>query len=267
MDDPDVCLQNLEAAKISIANANAINNSIKENKAIYQKEADAAYEVYQIKLSEQITAQNDVENIKSSQSKYVNCSDGCSWGDWPDGTCQTVCESNMRPKYSEGATINSMKEHESGCCLSKVYSCSCLAPDVNEYNKRISVRDVKRGEADTKKAIWLAKKKTLDDYKPTWAMAPINLACCINEVSCAPGADCGAIEQKCEAKINTAKEAAKKKDSLLVGEKKTNSISSTDSTGSSSNIIDNRVLSFSCSCIIIIIITITITIIIIKKKK
>jgi hypothetical protein len=293
MEDPDVCLQQLEAARTSIANTAKVNEDIIATRARYKKESDDANAVYLQKKTEYENAVNTYNNYLVNDRSYETRegSAGC----WTHTRCHDDCGSNQH-RYPEGGAGWS-HSFSGGCCCSE--KCWCQFPNPTTVRNYYNDRNAKKATMDSAYQDWLAKKKTHDDYLPDWAVAPINIACCSNKVTCAPGADCADITQTCEAKISTlkeekaakeaadkeaadakeaadkeaaakeaaakeaaAKEAAAKKataDKAIVEQKKTNSIGSTGSTDSSSNtipIIGGGVLSCCCFCIIIILIVI-----------
>jgi hypothetical protein len=207
--DPDICLRQLQEAKVSIANAKAVNDKIIATKSKYEELANEAETIYLSKKTAYEAAQTDVNNYKVNETKHVNCGVGCDWGVWPGGECNNRCITEHSKKYSDGATITGKTEWEN--CCSK--SCSCFMPELGEYNRRVTVKNTKKVEMDSANADWLAKKKTLDEYLPVWATAPINVACCKNSIVCAPDSNCAKITQTCEAQISEIREkTAKEKD-------------------------------------------------------
>jgi hypothetical protein len=206
MADPDVCLQQLQAANTEIANTDQLNKGIDATRARLNKEYEDSNAIYLQKVKDQARAQQDVDNMKNSETKHVNCDDGCGWGKWSDGECNGHCQKHVG-RYSDGVNIKGRTEYEQGCCYSKRYSCSCFMPELGEYNRRVTVRNTKKKETEDAERDKNARKKSWEEsLAMIYKTANINIACCQNSLTCAPGADCADITQNCEAKISSLKE-------------------------------------------------------------
>jgi hypothetical protein len=213
MEDPDICLQQLQAANREIENTDNLNKGIEATRARLKRELDDANADYNAKQKVFNNAVTTFNNYKQDQSRkapsnYTGCHDNWNW-ESADRNCRHDYIGRF-PAFGGvggGAKIDHALHYCGSCswCWGRWLECIMPNPETYAINGR-AIEEAKT-QMETAERDKNSKKKSYEDsLAMVFKTASINLACCTNNVSCAPGANCSEISQNCEAKISAAKE-------------------------------------------------------------
>jgi hypothetical protein len=278
MDDIDICEKQLALAKKSISDNEAKIKRMEYETKQKESEAETADNYYNQLRTIYQQAVTTFNNYKkdSSWKEILAGYPSCRY-DWNGESCDRNCRSDKAGRFPDyggvqgGATIGGNVTSRD-CWDGNARWCECYGPNPNQYaaNGRALVTALENMNLAEKDKI--AKRRTATEYAQRQIPSPeINIACCINSVTCGTEADCNKITQACESKIDEMKskkvetekveteklETGKKvidNQSTQTGQKSIGNISKQTNSPPNDSLISSSII--LCCCLLLIILLI-----------